>query len=294
MTGGEVLDYSAGWPRSLSWTEPDGSKHTAIGTVRYVGTPGRPKNLTAPEVAYRAQHGTDQAFVYEAGAGWMLGGRTVGEDAAIAAHNDLTKLGQPYRVIYFACDIDVTDAGQLAAVDACLDGAAQVIGRSMVGIYGEADVIDHCMANGRAAFGWQTRAWSGGRVSPRACLLQQVGYVYPAGVQCDKSTILRDDWGQWPLGDEMPLTDADAKVLWDHGVPNPASGVVQSAAQRLLDANDDSAVKAVGVQVAGLSADLAAVSAKVDALVTSGVPVTVDYAALAKAVNDDAAARLAQ
>jgi hypothetical protein len=201
----EVLDYSAGWPRTIA---------PYVGTVRYVGTPGRGKNLTLAEAIAREADGTPQAYVYESTAGWMLGGRPAGSAAANAAAQDLHDLGQPYRVVYLACDIDITDSTQFAAVDACLDGAASVLGRSKVGIYGEADVIDHCMGNGKAAYGWQTRAWSGGRVSGRACLLQQVGYVTVDGVQCDRNTILKDDWGQWPVEDDVSYDDA-VKALRD-------------------------------------------------------------------------------
>jgi hypothetical protein len=200
----EVLDYSAGWPRKIA---------PFVGTVRYVGTPGRSKNLTQAEAIARQADGTPQAFVHEAAAGWMLGGKVAGQTAAARAHADLGNLGQTYRVVYFACDVDITDGGELGAVDACLDGAAAIIGRDKVGVYGEYDVIEHCLSNGHAAYGWQTRAWSGRnpdgspRVSRRAALYQQVGYVYPDGVQCDRNTILLDDWGQWPRTQAPPEPD---------------------------------------------------------------------------------------
>jgi hypothetical protein len=253
----EVLDYSAGWPRNIA---------PYVGTVRYVGTPGRSKNLTLAEAVAREADGTPQAFVYESTAGWMLVGWAAGVGAATAARNDLHDLGYPdYRAIYLACDVDISTAGQLAAVDACLDGAASVLGRSKVGIYGEADVIDHCMGNGKAAYGWQTRAWSGGRVSGRACLLQQVGYVSVDGVQCDRNTILKDDWGQWPVEDDVSYDDA-VKALRDV-LHLPATGLTPAQGQTH---NGNLAAILVGASQAEYTRDaaeartLAALAAQVD------------------------------
>ena len=106
-------------------------------------------------------------------------------------------MGQPAdRPIYFAVDVDVT-AGQLAVVDAYLDGAASVLGRDRVGVYGEFDVVEHCLGGGHAAWGWQSRAWSHGRVSERAHLVQELGQVVVGGVECDVDTAHRTDFGQW-------------------------------------------------------------------------------------------------
>lgn len=200
----DVLDYSAGWP------PPAAIKAAGyVGVVRYVGTPGRAKNLTRTEAQAMTSAGIPIALVYETTAGWALGGAAVGTAAARAALADAAACEVQVRCVYFAVDVDVTDAQQMQAVQRTLGGAADVLGRDRTGVYGEADVIDACVP-AHAAYGWQTRAWSGGRVSPRAHLLQQVGYVYPGGVQCDRSTVLQDDWGQCPKED---ITMADATSL---------------------------------------------------------------------------------
>ena len=209
----DVLDYSSGWPA------PSAIKAAKyVGVVRYIGTPGRGKNLTRAEAHAMLAAGVPVGLVYESSAGWMQGGVNAGVAAARAALTDAQNCGVGVRNVYFAADFDVTSTAQMVAVERCLDGAAQVLGRGRVGVYGEADVIDACLGQRHATWGWQTRAWSGGRVSGRAHLLQQIGYVYPGGVQCDRSTVLKRDWGQWPDParppngeDDMPNTPQELK-----------------------------------------------------------------------------------
>ena len=196
----EVLDYSSGHPAPAAVLAAGYG-----GVVRYAGTQGRGKNLTRAEAQAMLAAGVPIGLVYEAGAGWMLGGTEVGAGAARAVLADANQCGVGVRAVYFAADFDVTSTAQMVAVERCLDGAAQVLGRGRVGVYGEADVIDACLGSRHATWGWQTRAWSAGRVSSRAHLLQQVGYVYPGGVQCDRNTVLRRDWGQWPAPALIPI-----------------------------------------------------------------------------------------
>jgi hypothetical protein len=212
-----VLDYSSGWPA------PDAIKAGRyVGVVRYVGTPGRGKNLTNTEASLMRGAGIPIALVYEQGAGWMRGGAPAGAAAARAALADAKVCGVGVRCVYFAADFDVTSAAQMSEVERCLDGAAGVLGRSRVGVYGEADVIDACVGGGHAAYGWQTRAWSSGRLSGHAHLLQLVGYVYPDGVQADRSIVLKPDWGQWPApggaaatGEDITIVDAETRKYLD-------------------------------------------------------------------------------
>jgi Rv2525c-like, glycoside hydrolase-like domain/D-alanyl-D-alanine carboxypeptidase len=201
----EVLDYSSGYPT------PSSVKMAGYaGVVRYIGTPGRGKNLTRAEAQAMHAAGIPIALVYEDSAGWMNGGAAAGVAAARAALADAGNCGVTVRCVYFACDVDVTS--QMGTVMACLDGAATVLGKARTGVYGEADVVDAAVP-GHAAWGWQTRAWSGGRLSARAAMLQQIGYVSVGGVQCDRNTVLKDDWGQWPYLDGGDLTMADAASL---------------------------------------------------------------------------------
>jgi Rv2525c-like, glycoside hydrolase-like domain len=186
-----VLDYSAGWPGPAAIIA---GKYA--GAVRYIGTPGRSKNLVRAEVEALKAAGIPVALVYEDTAGWMLSGTAAGQAAARNVLSDAAKLGVDVGLVYFAADFDVTN--DMWAVTQCLDGAAVVLGADRVGVYGEADVIDAAVTGGHARLGWQTRAWSGGRVSEHAALLQELGYVDVGGVQCDQNTVLAADWGQQP------------------------------------------------------------------------------------------------
>lgn len=316
----EVLDYSTGWPRDIGGYG---------GVIRYIGTPGtatapRGKNLTPAEAAWHLAHNVPIALVHEQTAGWVLGGRPAGEAAARASVADAARCGVQMRCLYAACDVDITDATQMAALDACLDGIAAVIGRSRVGVYGEADVIDHCMGNGKAVYGWQTRAWSGGRVSTRACMLQQVGYVTVDGVTCDRNTLMNDDWGQWPYQgeDDMPgpadWTAADwaafhKQMAYEVGAAQgnansvfPLTGQIETKIDALTAGLTELAgdVDGVARQNVDLGGRVDGLAVKVDTLAVAGVdvpalaallvpllPAAPDPAAIAKSVADEFARR---
>jgi hypothetical protein len=73
-----------------------------------------------------------------------------------------------------------------------------VIGAEHVGVYGDFYVIDRCANNGTARWFWQTGAWSGGQVHPRAHIYQRIQQVTIDGVECDVNEALTADYGQHP------------------------------------------------------------------------------------------------
>lgn len=290
----DVLDYSSGWPAPAA---VKAGKY--VGVVRYVGTPGHAKNLTRAEAQAMAAGGIPIGLVYEATAGWMLGGAAAGAGAARAALADAAQCGVGVRCVYFACDVDITTASAMAGVQRCLDGAASVLGIERTGVYGEADVIDQCVPS-HAAWGWQTRAWSGGRVSAKASLLQQIGYVDVGGVQCDRNTVLKADWGQWPAAGEDLAMDADTKTYLDNQFTALRNGL-----QVTWYGDDRDDTKDLGTHPYNLQAlatgqqaqarQLAAVAGKVDALAAAVANVqagTVDPAAVAASIDLQALAQL--
>lgn len=203
----KALDYSSGAPSALSVLK---AGYGAV--VRYIGTPGRIKNLKPMEAQDMRAHAVAIALVYEDSSGTALQGRTRGVQDARAALDDARRCGIEPRALYLAVDFDVTSAGQMAAIDAYLDGAAQVLGRARTGVYGEYDVIEHCLGNGRAVWGWQTRAWSHGKTSARAHIVQELGQVNVDGVSCDVNTVHREDYGQTPAPSApnvAPATEGD-------------------------------------------------------------------------------------
>jgi hypothetical protein len=93
-----------------------------------------------------------------------------------------------------------------------LDGAAAVIGRGNVGIYGGRLAIDRALGATKAMWGWQTKSWSEGW-SAKAHV-QQYKHDVPLGRgRVDRDRAMTTDFGQWKVGDDMPLTDADKKWL---------------------------------------------------------------------------------
>jgi glycoside hydrolase-like protein len=207
----QVLDYSS--------RPPSGATVRSAGypgVARYGGTPGRAKNITRAEFEDMDMSGIGVALVYENQAGDALAGYAAGQTSARAILADANSIGFPSnRPFYFAVDKDITGEAQFTAVMSYLDGAASVVGRQRVGVYGEYEVVKRALEGGHAVYGWQTVAWSGGKHYAGAHLYQRVGYVYPGGVQCDVSDVLQADWGQhnyWKVDDD---------VSWSEELPNP-------------------------------------------------------------------------
>ncbi|MFE0021918.1 glycoside hydrolase domain-containing protein [Amycolatopsis sp. NPDC059021] len=228
-----ALDYSSGYPAATAILD---AGHA--GVIRYVGTPGRAKNINAPEYADLTAHGVGVALVYEDHAGDSLGGYPAGQRAARLARADADAIGFPSsRPIYFAIDSDQITATDFDLAMAYLDGAAAILGHHRVGVYGEADIIDRAVP-AHAEFGWQTSAWSRGRRSGRAHLFQQPGQIWVGGIECDVSEILADDWGQHdgtghPGAETRFLDDEESALLLLSGANRSASFDIPAGATQL-------------------------------------------------------------
>jgi hypothetical protein len=145
-------------------------------------------------------------------------------------------------------------------------------GQYATGVYGSIYVVDAALAEKTAVHGVQTNAWSHSKVSSWAHVYQHGPSEFPG---TDYNDILRVPHGTWLQtlgGDDMPLTTDEinsiAEAVWATGVKNPSSGLVQSAAVRLVGAQAqtdlDKAVAAVlaqaqanGAGISGLSSKLA-------------------------------------
>lgn len=206
----QILDYSAGYPAATAIKQAGYG-----GVIRYLRKEGasRVRPITAGELADMRKHGLAVALVYQAvSTSRILEGRAAGAHDARWALNQAAAIGvaQP-RAIYFAADRDILP-GQLPAVRAYLDGAASVLGKHRVGIYGEASVIDAAVP-GHAAYGWQTAAWSGGHRSRAAHLYQRIGQPVVGGVACDVNDVLKPDFGQLDhQEDDMAALDENIPV----------------------------------------------------------------------------------
>lgn len=155
------------------------------------------KNLLAGELKQLRAAGLKVVVVAEEGATDMLGGRARGVQRAQHADAVVKALGMKGIPIYFAADDDFTP-GQQAPINAYLDGAASVIGRNRVGIYGGLHVVRRAYQAGKCAYVWQTLAWSGGEWFSQAHLRQVHNGIRVGGASADLNVAMHNDFGQWP------------------------------------------------------------------------------------------------
>lgn len=215
----EGVDYS--------YSHPDPAQLAAGGkrfAVRYVGvnTPG--KALTVSEVRALRDVGIDLVAVYETTAGFMLNEN--GAMAARRAYDHARSLGMPKdRPIYFALDIDPRniDSQGWSYIYRFLNDAAGEIGLSRIGVYGGWHAID-MLVDRHAVYGWQTYAWSSGRVHSRAHLYQYRNGVALAGGTVDLCKSLTPDFGQWSYTTTTPEQKRDEDMA--HMVQSKDSGAV--------------------------------------------------------------------
>lgn len=142
--------------------------------IRYFGS-ARWKCATRAECDALRAAGLRIVAVYETTARMTLDGFAAGVDGAQRAQAGVAACGGPeHGLIYFACDTDVGPQG-IATTLLYLDGAASVLGRYQVGVYGEHDLCAAALAGGHVERAWQCFAWSRGRRLATASLYQRSG-----------------------------------------------------------------------------------------------------------------------
>lgn len=189
----EGVDYS--------WGRPDLATMWALG-VRFVCrylAPLSGKVLSPSERSALHAAGFSIVLNWENEAKDMLSGYGLGATHATEALRQAEELGAPITVpIFFSVDFDALPA-DLEPVARYLDGAASILGHGRVGVYGKADVIDALVPK-YATYGWQTYAWSYGRMSRKAHLLQYRNNVSMAGATVDLDRSLQEPFGAWEPG----------------------------------------------------------------------------------------------
>jgi photosystem II stability/assembly factor-like uncharacterized protein len=191
-TGSMVIDYADGFKSS----SPSRLRKAGVGIViRYVAA-SKWKCMTRSEATALRKGDIDIAVVYETDAKWMLKGRAAGVVAAKKARAAVKACGGPsHPFVYFACD---TATSKYGTVNSCLAGAASVLGKDHVGIYGSYYVCAHALQSGYATKAWQTEAWSNGHVLPQAVLYQTAHrFNGSLGVGYDSNHMRAEDIGQW-------------------------------------------------------------------------------------------------
>lgn len=215
----QVLDYSDGFPGAAAIKAAGYG-----GAVRYIGLPGFTKNTTAAELQDFTRHARGMALVFEHFDTDWQNGYAWGRQKYRQARNHADAIGFPStRPIYMAVDRDVVTSADFQACHEYLRGARDEAGGShLVGEYGEYDVCEMAARQGLTDWHWQCRAWSGTPIRYFAArhLFQLVGTVTVGGVGCDINDVLRDDWGQHLLEDEMS---------WDAWLENHYGGQVKAS-----------------------------------------------------------------
>lgn len=182
---------------------------------RYGGPGSDAKQLHAAELAALSAAGIYVVANAEGAADGLKGGYAAGKSWAADADAHFRALGMPAdRPIYLSVDFDANST-HWPALDAAMNGAASVLGRERVGVYGGYKVIAHfaAMKDRLATWYWQTYAWSGGQWHSAAHIQQYRNGVTIGGADCDLNRAMVTDYGQW-TGADMPLTDTDIQRIW--------------------------------------------------------------------------------
>ena len=189
------LDYSYAHP-DLNCIKSKGYSFVA----RYIGDPdpNDAKYLDAQELTRIRNAGLSVVVVRETTAGFMFtdSGATHAQKSRLHC-NSLGLHGIP---IYYALDVDprgMSQSQREAVADFLHDAAVQDGGGHNVGIYGSDDALDW-YRGADCYWGWQTYAWSNGRISRMAHFRQYLNGQSVCGGTVDLNETYSSDFGQWP------------------------------------------------------------------------------------------------
>lgn len=201
----EGVDYS--WARPSPQALRNAGKTFAC---RYLHGSG--KGITAAEYRTLVTGGIAVVLNYEHAAGDMKAGYDRGVQHAREAERYRQAAGIPVAPIYFSADWDA-QATEQAAINAYLNGAASVVGPLRVGVYGSYSVVERCARDRTSTWFWQTYAWSGGRLSPRAHLYQWRNGQNIAGSEVDFTRALATNYGQVGGGPGTTSTGTPTPII---------------------------------------------------------------------------------
>lgn len=200
----EGVDYSR--TGHADWGQLAGAL-TAAGkrfAWRYAVDDKAPSGRGIAAAEYRALRaaGIDVGLYWEGSESWMLGGEAAGVAAARNAEANRAAAGMPEGMpIYFAHDID-PEPRHFGAIDACLRGAASVVGWDRVGVYGGWLLMNYLAGGGTVKWLCQTLAWEYGNGLHPAAGLYQYGFnKWYGGTNCDLVRATREHVGQASMFD---------------------------------------------------------------------------------------------
>lgn len=201
------------------------------GAIRYLANSpdrGLPNKILLPDEAARyLELGMPLVSNWQRGkhatADWRRGFAGGVEDAQAAQAHHAACGGPDHAPIYFSVDEDVNLSTWNSLVLPYLNGAASVIGRHRVGVYGGQRSMWWADEDG-FPFRWQTKSWSRYDAQGRwnsslpvqwvpGCQLRQerVDEDRINGIGIDVNTVWATDFGQWqydrsPVGQERPVS----------------------------------------------------------------------------------------
>jgi hypothetical protein len=206
------MSKPTGIDQSWGYANPQAAKNAGVEVVMMYLSPDASKNATPAKVKTYLDVGIGVILGWESLASRALQGTAAGkadaQEASRQAQTLVEALGTKYKpagkiVIYFAVDFD-TNPSQYAQLDAYLSAAGEVLHPRgyEVGVYAEADYIEHTAQRKITDAEWQTYAWSGGQVAAAADFLQYLNGQTLGGASVDFDRIIHEHtlgaW--WPPG----------------------------------------------------------------------------------------------
>lgn len=303
----EGVDYSFAQP-SPAGLAAAGKKFAMV----YVGPGSAGKHLTPAHRDALFAAGLSIVLLVEGAEGDMLTGYATGRAHAQSAEAGRLALGAPALPLYFAADKDMTSAN-LPAINAYLQGAASVIGVGRVGTYGEYDVMRWTRDAGTARWSFQTYGWSSGKWYAGNHVEQYRNGQSLAGGTVDLCRAKTDQYGQWTRGGATTIEEDEVTAL--EGIDRTqlsnsehmlqallaltdAGGIGNNAGNNSLVTQNALAVllKQIATDAAAAAKTKPAVTVDADTLASAfrlALQDPATLAAVAKAVNDDDARRMA-
>lgn len=237
MTERRAIDYA--------WQHPAPAAIKAggyEGVARYISH-SPDKDITVAEANALHAQGLNIWLVWETTANRAGQGGAAGTQDVRDAEAKATALGYPTNVpIFYAVDFDANPQMVMPYFAAVAKAA-----KRPVGVYGSLRVVEAVMKAGYAEYGWQTAAWSGGKLSQMAHVYQRVhpnGKIpgYTSG--WDENVICRDFpvWTPKPAPAPKPPAPAPA--------PAPTGPTRVTRARTLLHQSITSTEQALALCVA--------------------------------------------
>lgn len=242
--------------------------------------------LTAGEIQDLLTGGVPFATIYEElSATWMAGGFPAGQQAGTWLAQQFAATNHTPRCVYLTADSNTLSS---AAVNACLDGAASVLGRDILGLYAYAPQLAAAQSGGHA-----TRFWLTGHYAPLPWMhLYQCNGSQPpqyptlvsvGGQTGDGDIDLQSDWGQTGGTVTDPVDLNLQGFVWKGG---PSVDAINAMADLAPNGVDPKSLfgRIVDVQLA-LTADLPKLDQILAAISALSGALSTDEAAILAAVQ---------